>query len=399
MKTETIYLDHAATTYVDSRVKKEMDKYFSEDFGNPGSFNTIGLTAKRAVDKARETIANILGAKPDEIIFTGSGTESINLAIKGVARANKEKGTHIITTKIEHHAVLETVEYLEKYEGFKVTYLDVDRYGLVDPKEVKKAIQKDTILITIMYANNEIGTIEPIKEIGAIARKHNVLFHTDACQAGCSQDLNVENLNVDLLSLNGSKIYGPKGTGALYLKKGVRIHPIIHGGGQEKGFRSGTENVPGIVGFAKALELCQQEKEKENKRLIKLRDRLIDEILKKIPKTFLNGHPTKRLPNNVNITILDIEGEAMMLYINQYGICASSGSACTSKTLDPSHVITAIGLPFEAAHGSMRFSLGKRTTVEDIDKVIEVLPDIVKTLRKISPVNLEMKDVLEKLTG
>ncbi|MBC8500192.1 MAG: cysteine desulfurase NifS [DPANN group archaeon] len=397
MKSKEIYLDHSATTYLDPRVKKQMDKYFCEEFGNPGSFNTIGLRAKKAIAKARNGIANILGAKPNEIVFTGTGTESVNLAIKGVVRANKDKGKHIITTTIEHHAVLDTCEYLEKYEGFKVTYLEVDKYGSVTPEQVEKAIRKDTVLISVMYANNEIGTIEPIKEIGKIAKKHKVLFHTDACQAGCSQDLNVNNLNVDLMTLNGSKIYGPKGTGMLYIRKGVRIQPIIHGGGQERGLRSGTENVPGIVGLAKALELCQKEKEKENQRLIKLRDKLIKEITSKIPKTFLNGHPTKRLPNNANITILDIEGEAIMLYMNKYGICASSGSACTSKTLDPSHVIMAIGLPYEAAHGSIRFSIGSRTTEKDIDKVIKVLPGIVENLREISPVNLELEDVLEKV--
>jgi len=397
VKSKEIYLDHSATTYLDPRVKKQMDKYFCEEFGNPGSFNTIGLRAKKAVDKARNGIAKMLGAKSNEIVFTGSGTESVNLAIKGVVRANKDKGKHITTTTIEHHAVLDTCEYLEKYEGFKVTYLEVDKYGLVTPEQVEKAIRKDTVLISVMYANNEIGTIEPIKEIGKIAKKHKILFHTDACQAGCSQDLNVNNLNVDLMTLNGSKIYGPKGTGMLYIRNGVRIQPIIHGGGQERGLRSGTENVPGIVGFAKALELCQKEKEKENQRLIKLRDKLIKYITSKIQKTFLNGHPTKRLPNNANITILDIEGEAIMLYMNKYGICASSGSACTSKTLDPSHVIMGIGLPYEAAHGSIRFSIGRRTTEKDIDKVIKVLPGIVENLREISPVKLELEDVLEKV--
>jgi cysteine desulfurase len=393
-----IYLDHSATTYLDPRVKKEMDKYFCEEYGNPGSFNTIGLRAKEAVDDARETIANILRAtKPEEIIFTSGGTESINLAIKGVMRANKEKGKHIITTTIEHHAVLDTCEYLERHEGYEITYLEVDRYGLIDPKDVEKAIRKDTVLISIMYANNEIGTIQPVAEIGAIARKHKVLFHTDACQAGGSEELDVNKLNVDLLTINGSKLYGPKGVGILYIKRGIKILPIIHGGGQERGLRSGTENVPGIVGFAKALELTQKEKVKENKRLIGLRDKMIKDLTEKIPKTFLNGHPTKRLPNNVNVTILDIEGEAIMLYMNQYGICASSGSACTSKTLDASHVITAIGLPYEAAHGSIRFSLGKQTTEKDIAEVIKVLPDIVKHLRSISPVNLDLKEVLDQV--
>jgi len=387
-----IYLDHAATTYVIPEVKKEMERYFSEEFGNPGSFNTIGLKAKKAVDDARTRIASILNADPREIIFTGSGTESINLAIKGVISALKKKGNHIITTKIEHHAVLDTCEYLEK-EGFKVTYLDIDKHGLVNLEQLEKSITKDTVLITIIYANNEIGTIQPVAEIGRIARDKGVLFHTDACQAAGFLDMDVKNLNVDLMSLNASKIYGPKGIGMLYVKRGVDIRPIIHGGGQEFGLRSGTENVPYIVGFAKALELAQKSREGESKRLAKLRDKLIKGILDNIPKSFLNGHPTKRLPNNVNISILDVEGEAVLLHLNKHDICASTGSACTSKTLDPSHVILAIGLPYEAAHGSIRFSLGKRTTDKDIDAVIRVLPGIVETLRKISPVNLKLSEV------
>jgi cysteine desulfurase len=387
-----IYLDNAATTYMDPRVRKEMEKYFEKEFGNPNSFHEMGLRARKAVEKSREKVAKILNARPEEIVFTGSGTESINLAIKGVARANRDKGKHIITSKIEHHAVLDTCGYLEKYEGFKVTYLDVDKYGLVNPKDLEKSIRKDTILITIMYANNEIGTIQPIGEIGKIARKRNIYFHTDACQAGGYLDINVKKLNVDLLTLNGSKIYGPKGTGILYIRSGTRIHPIIHGGGQEFGLRSGTENVPGIVGFAKALEIAQRERRKESKRLIKLRDKLIKGITTKIPKSFLNGHPTKRLPNNVNVSILDIEGEALLLYLNRNGIYASTGSACTSKSLDPSHVITAIGLPYEAAHGSIRFSLGRKTKEKDIDRVLDVLPRIVEKLRSMSPVRLDVRD-------
>ncbi|MFH1364327.1 MAG: cysteine desulfurase NifS [Candidatus Aenigmatarchaeota archaeon] len=388
-----IYLDHTATTYVIPEVKKEMDKYFSDEFGNPGSFNTIGLRAKQAIDDSREKVASILNARPEEIIFTGSGTESINLAIKGVARANKKKGNHIITSKIEHHAVLDTCEYLEKDEGFRVTYLDVDKYGLVDVDQLRKSITKDTILITIMYANNEIGTIEPVAEIGKIAREKQILFHTDACQAAGSLDIDVEKLHVDLMSLNGSKMYGPKGVGMLYVRKGVPIKPIIHGGGQEFGLRSGTENVPYIVGFAKALEIAQKSMDEEATRMTKLRDYMIKRVLETNTKSFLNGHPTKRLPNNINITFLDVEGEAVLLHLNKHGICASTGSACTSKTLDPSHVILATGLPYEAAHGSIRFSLGKKTSKKEIDAVIKVLPKIVEELRSISPVKIEKSEI------
>lgn len=384
------YLDHAATTYLDPRVKEEMDKYFLEEFGNPGALHSFGLRAKNALDNSREKIAEILNCKSSEIIFTSGGTESINLAIKGIARANK--GKHIITTKAEHHAILHTCEYLEKEEGFEITYLNVDKYGRVKKEDIEKAIRPNTILITIVYANNEIGTINQISEIGKFLKEKypKIYFHTDACQAGLL-DLNVKNLNVDLLTLNGSKIYGPKGTGILYLKQGIKIKPIIHGGGQENKLRSGTENIPGIVGFAKALDLIQKEKNQESERLTKLRDKLINGILK-IPKSFLNGHPTERLPNNANITILDIEGESIILMLNEKGICVSTGSACTSYLLDPSHVLLALGLPKEAAHGSIRLSLGKRTTEKDIDKVLEVLPEIIETLRKISPVKLSIKN-------
>ncbi|MBS3135123.1 IscS subfamily cysteine desulfurase [Candidatus Woesearchaeota archaeon] len=388
-----IYLDHAATTYVDERVKESMDKYFSDEYGNPGSFNTVGLRAKNAMDESRETISKILNCTPQEIIFTGSGTESINLAIKGFVRANKSKGNHIITQKTEHEAVLETCHYLEKEEGLKVTYLDVDEFGLIKLDELEKEITKETILVSIMYANNEIGTVQNIKEISEICKKHKIKFHTDACQAAGYLDINVQNLGIDLMSLNGSKLYGPKGIGLLYVKKGTMLKPIIHGGGQEFGLRSGTENIPYIVGFAKALEIAQREKDVEVMRLINLRDYLINNVLENIPKTFLNGHPSSRLPNNANITFLDVEGEAIMLMMNEYGICASSGSACTSKSLDPSHVILAIGLPYEAAHGSIRFTLGKKTTKEGIDKLLKVLPGIIEYLRQVSPVNLSLKDM------
>ena len=391
---EEIYLDHAATTYVREEVLQAMSRYYAEEFGNPGSFHTIGLRAKEALAEARQKIMKLLNAaKEQEIIFTGSGTESINMAIQGIARANKAKGKHIITSKIEHEAVLETCQYLEKQEGFEVTYLDVDKYGQVNPETLKRDIRNDTILISIMYANNEMGTIQKIQELAEIAKQHKVYFHTDACQAGGSLDINVQNLGVDLLTLNGSKIYGPKGVGLLYVRQGVKIHPLIHGGGQENRMRSGTENVPSIIGFAMALELAQAEREQENERLLKLRTKLIDGIKEKVPKIMLNGHPTERLANNANIAILDVEGEAMMLYLNEHGICTSSGSACTSLSLDPSHVILAMGLPYEVAHGTLRFTLGKRTTEEHINKLLEVLPGIVESLRKISPVNLTLEEV------
>lgn len=384
-----IYLDHAATTYVRPEIKAVMGRYFSEEFGNPGSFHSPGLRAREALDNARTNTAKILNCKPEEIIFTGSGTESINLAIKGLARANKDKGRHIITSKVEHEAVLETCRYLEKYEGFEITCLNVDKFGRVNPEDLEKAVRKDTVLITIMYANNEVGTIQPIKRLAQIAKKHNIPFHTDACQAAGALNINAEELGVDLMTLNSSKIYGPKGVGLLYKKENIKIHPIIHGGGQESGLRSGTQNIPGIVGFAKALELAQAEKEKENARLIRLRDKLISGLQKSIPKTLLNGHPAERLPNNASITFLDVEGEAMMLHLNEHNIYTSSGSACTSYSLEPSHVIIALGHPYEIAHGTLRFTLGKQTTEKDINKVIEVLPGIVESLRKISPVKLD----------
>ena len=390
-----IYLDNAATTPVDPEVKKEMDKYFSEEFGNPGSFNTIGLRAKEAVAEAREKISNILNCNVREIVFTSGGTESINLALKGVARANE--GKHIITTKAEHHAVLHTLEYLEKNEGFEITYLEVDKYGLVNVDDVKKALRDDTILVSVIYASNEIGSINPIPEIGEFLKEKDVYFHTDACQAAGLLDINVENLNVDLMTLNGGKIYGPKGVGMLYVKNGTSIHAILHGGGQEWKLRSGTENVPGIVGFAKALEICQETKEKEYAKLFELKSYFKKELEEKISKLHFNGHPVNCLPNNLNVSILDIEGEALMLHMNEYGICTSSGSACTSKTLDPSHVIIATKLPYEVAHGSLRFTMGRYTTKEDIDKVMEVLPSIVKELRVLSPVNLDKKIVLEEV--
>jgi len=388
-KKHNIYLDHAATTPVDPLVKKAMDPFFIDEFGNPSAFYDLGLQAQEALADARYRTAKILGCAPNEIIFTGSGTESDNLAILGVARA-KGKG-HIITSSIEHHAVLDSVKHLEK-EGFSITILPVDKHGLIDLRVLEKEIKRETILVSVMYANNEVGTIQPIKELADVCHKKGVLFHTDACQAGGSLPINVKKLGVDLLTLNGSKIYGPKGVGCLYVKSGIRLEPIVYGGGQEMGIRSGTENVAGIIGFAKALELSQKNADKENKRLVSLRDRLI-KGLTRIPKCFLNGHPIKRLPNNVNVTILDVEGEAVTLFLNELGIYASTGSACTSKSLDPSHVITALGLPYEAAHGSIRFTLGHATTAKDIDFVIEVTNKVVEILRRISPLNLDSDEI------
>ncbi|MEM4337032.1 MAG: cysteine desulfurase NifS [Candidatus Woesearchaeota archaeon] len=379
------YLDNSATTPVDKRVLKEMLPYFSDIYGNPSSMHIKGLEAKRAIEDARKKIAKIIGADEKEIIFTGGGTESVNLAIKGVAMANKKKGNHIITTKIEHHAVLEACKYLEEYEGFEVSYVDVEKNGIVSAKEIERKIRKDTILISVMYANNEIGTIQPVQEISRIAKNHNIFFHTDACQAACYLDINVKNLGVDLMTVNGSKIYGPKGVGFLFVKKDVVIVPLLHGGGQEFGLRSGTENVPSIVGLAKALEIAQKTKLKESKRLIKLRNYLAEKIIKNIPNCRINGDMKKRLPNNLNISIYGVEGESLLLHLDAKGICASTGSACSSHSLEPSHVIMALGLPIEASHGSLRFSLGRFTTKEDINRVVKELPKIVKQLREISP--------------
>lgn len=399
-----IYLDNASTTPTDPRVVKAMEPYWTEYYGNPSSLYQIGLKSKEAVSIARIKISKILNCQADEIIFTGGGTESINLALKGVM--SKVKEGHMITSSIEHHAVLHTADTLKK-NGHSVSILPVDAEGLIKLDDVAKAIQDNTRLISIMIANNEIGTIQDIQKIGALIEKINkerankelprIYFHSDACQASGVLDLDVKKLHVDLLTINGSKAYGPKGVGALYIKTGVLISPIIDGGGQEKNIRSGTENVPGIVGLATALELAQEAKDKENARLTKLRDELIDGILKTIPKTRLNGHPSKRLPNNVNISILDVEGEAMLLYLDEIGIQASTGSACTSTTLDPSHVIRALGCPYEVAHGSMRFTLGKHTTADDIKYVIKHLPKIIDHLRHASPVIVDMSEVAKAI--
>lgn len=381
-----IYLDNAATTKMREEVIDEMKKYSSE-YGNPSSFHYKGLETKKAVGNARKKIAEILNCNENEIVFTSGGTESINLAIKGIAFANREKGKHIIISKIEHPAVINSCKWLEK-QGFEISYLNVDENGIVKLNELKNKIRKDTILISIMSANNEIGAIQPIEEIGRIAKDKGIYFHSDACQLAGTLEIDVSKLKVDLLTLNGSKIYGPKGIGLLYIKNGVNIEPLIHGGGQEYGLRAGTENVFAIVGFAKALELAQSERIKENDRLTKLRDKLIDNLLK-IKNTKLNGHRTKRLSNNVNISFFDIEGESILLHLNEKGIFASTGSACSSHSLEPSHVLLAIGLSHEKAHGSIRFSLGKYSKEEDIDSVIKIMPEIVEKLRKISPVKIK----------
>ena len=383
---KTIYLDNAATTPCRPEVVEAMLPYFSEKFGNPSAIYQLGQETQDAIQKAREDVAGVINAaRPTEVFFTSGGSEADNWAIKGVMSAYKDKkGKHLITTKIEHHAILHTCEYLEKL-GFEVTYLPVDKYGLVDPAEFEAAIRPDTVMASIMFANNEIGTIEPIKELAAIAHKYKVIFHTDAVQAFCHEKIDVQDLDVDLLSASGHKFYGPKGVGMLYVKRGVRIDNLIHGGGQERGKRATTENTAGIIGFAKAAVLAEAEREAEHERQAKLRDHAIERITKEIPHCFLNGHPTKRLANNVNISFEFIEGEGMLLRLGAKGICASSGSACTSGSLDPSHVLLAIGLPHEKAHGSLRITLGRNTTLEDIDYMVDVLVPAIAGLRDMSP--------------
>ncbi len=386
-KKRIVYMDHAATTPVDPRVLEAMLPYFSEKFGNASSIYSLGREARQAIEEARRTVAEILHAKPEEIIFTSCGSESNNLAIRGVAFAQRHrgKGNHIITSPIEHHAVGHTVEQLKKYFGFEVTYVPVDKYGVVDPDDVGRAIRDDTILITIMYANNEVGTIEPIAEIGKIARKKGIPFHTDAVQAAGALSLNVDELNVDLMSLSGHKFYAPKGIGILYVRKGAPLLPMQTGGGHERNRRAGTENVPYIVGIATALKLAYEEFESNNSHVRRLRDKLIRGILERIPNAYLTGHPTNRLPNNASFIFKNAEGESILLGLDFKGVCASSGSACTSGSLEPSHVLLAMGIPPEDAHGSVRLTLGRENTDEDVDYVLEVLPPIVQRLREMSP--------------
>ncbi len=383
MKTN-IYFDNAATTPVRKEVYDEILPYFIQYYGNASSVYTIARESKKALEKAREQVAKALNANIDEIYFTAGGSESDNFALKGIAEAMGKKGKHIITTQIEHHAILHTCEYLQQ-RGFEITYLPVDEYGKISLEELKNAIRKDTILISVMFANNEIGTIQPIKEIGAIAKEKGVYFHTDAVQAVGHVKIDVKEMNIDLLSLSGHKICAPKGIGAIYIKKGVAINPLIHGGAQEKRRRAGTENIAGIVGLGKAIELANEEIEQNVTKVSALRDKLINGILEKIPYSKLNGHPTDRLPGNCNISFEFIEGESMLLLLDSKGIAASSGSACTSGSLDPSHVLLAIGLPHEKAHGSLRMTLEHYNTEKEVDIVLEELPAIVSKLRDMSP--------------
>jgi cysteine desulfurase len=384
---QAIYLDHAATTAVDPRVVEAMLPYWTQYYGNASSIYSLGRKAHHALDQARQTVAEILNCTPKEVIFTSCGTESDNLALRGVAfeRRHRAKKNHIITSPIEHHAIAHTAEQLEKQFGFKVTYVPVDRYGMVDPGDVEQAIRPDTAIISIMYANNEVGTIEPIAEIGEIARAQKIPFHTDAVQAGGTLSLDVKALNVDMMSLSAHKFYGPKGVGVLYARRGVPFLPTQTGGGHERKRRAGTENVPYIVGLVMALELAYKELTESNERITRLRDKLIAGVLERIPDSQLSGHPTQRLANNASFLFKYVEGESILLNLDLLGVAASSGSACTSGSLEPSHVLTAMGFPHKVAHGSLRLSLGRENTDQDVDYVLEILPGIVEKLRRISP--------------
>lgn len=379
-----IYLDNAATTKMAPEVLEAMLPYFTEYYGNPSTMYALGGSAKKAVNKARKTIADSIGAKMEEIYFTAGGSESDNWALKAVAEAYRGKGKHIITTSIEHHAILHTCDYLKK-QGYEITYLDVDSDGLVSPDKVKEAIRPDTILISVMFANNEIGTIEPIEEIGKIAKEHGILFHTDAVQAFGQLPIHVDEMHIDLLSASAHKLNGPKGVGFLYVRTGVKISSFIHGGAQERGRRAGTENVPGIVGFGAAVERAMSSMEEKAKKEEALRDYLIERFENEVPYCFLNGHRTKRLPNNANVSFRFIEGESLLIMLDMKGICASSGSACTSGSLDPSHVLLAIGLKHEEAHGSLRITLSEENTMAEMDAVVEAVKEIVERLRAMSP--------------
>lgn len=390
-----IYLDNAATTKTAPEVVEAMLPYFTENYGNPSTIYSLGSTSKKAVNEARRTIADAIGAKQEEIYFTAGGSESDNWALKATAEAYASKGKHIITTKIEHHAILHTCEYLEK-RGFEITYLNVDRDGLIDLEELKAAIRPDTILISVMFANNEIGTIEPIEEIGAIAKERNVLFHTDAVQAFGQVPIDVDKLHIDMLSASGHKLNGPKGIGFLYIRSGLKLRSFIHGGSQERSRRAGTENVPGIVGLGKAVERALRIMDEKTRHEIELRDYLIERVEKEIPYCWVNGHRTKRLPGNVNFSFLYIEGESMLIMLDMKGICASSGSACTSGSLDPSHVLLAIGLKHEEAHGSLRLTLSEENTKEQMDFVVDNLKQIVARLRDMSPLYADFVEEQKK---
>lgn len=384
MDKKLIYLDNAATTAILPEVLDKMMPYLTEYYGNPSSVYGLAGVSKEAIDKSRKTIADFIGAKENEIYFTAGGSEADNWAIKSAALAKKAKGKHIITTKIEHHAVLHTCEFLEK-NGYEVSYIDVDEDGVVKLDELKKAIRPDTILISVMFANNEIGTIQPIKEIGRIAKENGILFHTDAVQAFGHLRINVDELNIDMLSASGHKFHGPKGAGIMYIRNSVKLEPLIHGGAQERKRRAGTHNVPGIVGMGAAIELADKNLEANAEKEIAIRDHLIERVMKEIPHVKLNGHKTNRLPNNANFSFSFIEGESMLMMLDAKGICCSSGSACTSGSLDPSHVLLAIGLPHEIAHGSLRVSMSEETTMEDIDYLVDNLKAIVERLRSMSP--------------
>lgn len=380
-----VYMDHGAGMPVDPRAIEAMTPYFSPKYGNPSSLHSWGNEARKALEDARSKIVALISAKkPEEIFFTSGGTESNNLAIKGVAYRNKDRGNHIVTTAIEHMSVMNPCKALMK-EGFDVTFVPVDKQGVVDAQALEKAVTDKTVLVSVMYANGEIGTIQPIKEIGEVVHRRRALLHVDAVAAAGQVPINVETENIDLMSVSSNDMYGPRGAGALYVKTGTRIQPIIQGGGQERGLRSGTENIPAIVGMGKAAEIAKVEMRTEGERLVKLRDRLIKGLVDSIPSSFLNGHPTQRLPNNANVRFSYIEGESLILSLDVLGVACSSGSACTSKTLEPSHVLLAIGLKHEEAHGSLVFTLGKQNTEEDVDYVVEAMPDIVKRLRAISP--------------
>lgn len=379
-----IYLDHNATTPVYPEVMDVMLPFFGEHFGNPSSIHWAGREVKKGIETSRETVASLLGCDPKEVVFTGGGSESDNLAIKGLCEAQKERGNHIITTRVEHPAVLHTCEYMEK-QGFHVTYLHVDMDGMIDIEELKKTITDKTILITVMSANNETGTIFPVAEIGKIARERKIAFHTDAVQTAGKLPIDVNTLNVDLLSISAHKIYGPKGIGALYVRKGAKLRPLIHGGAQERNRRAGTENVAGIVGMGKACEIAMRDMDAESERLLKLRERLHKGLTRKIEHVKLNGHPSMRLSNTLNVSFVYVEGESLLLNLDMDGVAASSGSACSSGSLEPSHVLTAMGVSHEVAHGSVRFSLGRSNTEEDIDKIIEIMPPVVERLRAMSP--------------
>lgn len=393
-----IYMDHNATTPVHPDVMEAMLPFFNEHFGNPSSIHWAGREVKKGIETARESVASFLKCDPKEIVFTAGGSESDNLAIKGVCEALKDKGNHIITTRVEHPAVLNTCEYMEK-QGFQVTYLPVDMDGMINLEDLKNAVTDKTMLITVMFANNETGTIFPIAEIGKIAKERKITFHTDAVQAAGKVHLDVNALNVDLLTISAHKLYGPKGVGILYVRKGTKIKPMIHGGGQERNRRAGTENVTGLVGMGKACEIAIRDMDSENERLLRLRERLHKGLSRKIEHVRLNGHPSMRLSNTLNVSFEYVEGESLLLNLDMDGVAASSGSACSSGSLEPSHVLTAMGLPHEVAHGSVRFSLGRSNSEADIDKIIEIMPPVVARLRAMSPLYGKVLNPVERTTA